>query len=282
MTIRVGLADGHDPRVEAAARQLAADGRVRPVLVGQHLPNLDGVDRVAPPPGIPDVEHLATLLAAGEVAAGVSGSVTTSARVVRSGIRNLGTGGLVSGAFAIQHDGGWKTYADCVVVPTPDAAQLADIAATAADHHRAVFAETPRVAMLSFSTGGSAEHPRVSLVREATDLLRTEHPDLLVEGEVQYDVAIDPEVAARKAPESRVAGQANVLVFPSLEAANIAYKVAERVGRTRALGSFLLGLSHPWADLSRGCSTADIVDTVLLLSGNRPDPHAADVQPAAS
>ena len=282
MTVRVGLADGQDPRVQEAARRLAAGGEVTPVLVGADLPDLPGVDQIVPPAETSAVEHLAGMLEGSGLVAGVGGSVTTSADVVRAGIRHLGTGGLVSGAFAIQDGDGWKTYADCVVVPTPDAAQLAVIAATAADHHRALFGETPRVAMLSFSTGGSAVHPRVALVREATRLLHAARPDLLAEGEVQYDVAVDCEVAARKAPGSRVAGRANVLVFPSLEAANIAYKVAERTGGSRALGSFLLGLSRPWVDLSRGCSVDDIVDTVLLLGRGTPAPHPLDAHPVAS
>ncbi|WP_426245886.1 phosphate acyltransferase [Nocardioides sp. LHG3406-4] len=266
MSVRVALADGRDPRVLEAARRLAELGDVTPVLVDHDLPELpEGVEHLVPPPGESGVDYLARVLVGSDLAAGVSGSVTTSAEVVRAGIRNLRAGGLVCAAFAIEHTSGWKTYADCVVVPEPDAVQLAEIAATAADHHRSLFAEDPRVAMLSFSTGGSASHPRVSLVQEATRLLTAARPDLDVAGEVQYDVAIDPEVAARKAPGSSAAGRANVLVFPSLESANIAYKVAERVGGARALGSFVLGLSRPWVDLSRGCSTDDIVETVLLV-----------------
>jgi phosphate acetyltransferase len=269
VSVRIGLADAHDPRVAEAAARVAATGTAVPVLVGGSGVDLPtGAERSVPEEGVSDVDHLAGLVAEGRVAAGVGGSLTASAEVVRAGIRRLRGAGprLVSGCFAIGRSGAWTTYADCVVVPSPDAAQLAEIAASAADHHRRTFGEEARVAMLSFSTAGSASHPRVRLVQEATQLLRESRPDLLVDGEVQFDVAVDPAVAARKAPSSHVAGAANVLVFPSLEAANIAYKVAERVGGATALGSFVLGLDRPWVDLSRGCSTDDIVATISLLA----------------
>ncbi|QIK76200.1 phosphate acyltransferase [Nocardioides piscis] len=283
MKVRVGLADGRDPRVLQAAERLVELGEVTPVLVDHELGDLPhGVDHLVVPAGESGVDYLARTLEHSDLVGGVSGSLTTSAEVVRAGIRNLRSEDLVCGAFAIEHDDGWKTYADCVVVPEPDAAQLAVIAAAAADHHRSLFDEVPRVAMLSFSTGGSAAHPRVALVREATRLLTAARPDLEVVGEVQYDVAIDAAVAARKAPGSTVAGRANVLAFPSLEAANIAYKVAERVGGSRALGSFLLGLSRPWVDLSRGCSIDDIVETVLLIGRQSSAPHPMAAHPVAS
>jgi phosphate acetyltransferase len=268
MRPRIGLVDADDPRVREAAARLA-DGahELAPVLIGGDAldPSL-GVEQLSPPPGVQAVDHLASLVARGELDAGVGGSVTTSAEMLRTGLRRLRGDGLVCGCFLIRDRLAWRSYADCVVVPVPDAPQLAQIAASAADHHRRVFDEEPRVAMLSFSTAGSATHPRVSHVQQATELLRGSRPDLAVVGEVQFDVAVDPVVAARKAPGSDVAGSANVLVFPSLEAANIAYKVAERVGGATALGSFVLGLSRPWVDLSRGCSADDIVATVNLLA----------------
>lgn len=271
MTVRIGLADADDPRVREAARRIANAGAAIPVLVSTAPIDLDpGVELERVPSDAPggEIDHLARFVATGRVAAGVSGSITPSSEVLRAGIRHLRSRAtsLISGCFAIRHDTRWATYADCVVVPMPDAGQLADIAASAADHHQRMFGEEPRIAMLSFSTAGSASHPRVTLVQEATRLLRERRPDLAVEGEVQFDVAVDDAVAARKAPGSRVAGAANVLVFPSLEAGNIAYKVAERVGGSQALGSFVLGLDRPWVDLSRGCSTDCIVATVELLS----------------
>lgn len=278
MTVRIGLADAHDARVQEAAVRLAAAGRVVPVLVGTTgVTTPPGAERITAPAGTTAVDHLARLVAEGVVAAGVGGSLTSSAEMIRAGIRRLRRGRLVSACFAIgSTEGRWTTYADCVVVPDPDAAQLAEIAVTAAEHHERTFGERARVAMLSFSTAGSAAHPRVRLVQEATRRVREEHPDLLVAGEVQFDVAVDPRVAARKAPGSEVAGAANVLVFPSLEAANIAYKVAERVGGATALGSFVLGLDRPWVDLSRGCSTDDIVATVDLLARAESADRASD------
>jgi phosphate acetyltransferase len=270
MTVRIGLADADDPRVLDAAALLAGAGEVVPVLFGVgSTPVPAGVEVVPESAGTTPLEQLARTLADGRVVAGVSGSVSTSAEVIRAGIRRLAPRGLVSSCFAMRHPDRWVSYTDCAVVPEPTVEQLVDIAVAAADHHSSMFAEPARVAMLSFSTLGSADHVRVQRVREATQRLQSSRPDLLVAGEMQFDVAVDPDVARRKMPDSPVAGQANVLVFPSLESGNIAYKVAERIGGARALGSFVLGLSHPWVDLSRGCSVADIVETVDLLVGRR-------------
>lgn len=273
MTVRIGLGDAEDPRVLAAAERLVATGTVVPVLVGAVDTVPAGAELVACDRGA-SIDRLALLVKERDVVAGIGGSLTTSPLVLRAAIHHLRTDGLISGCFALAHPSGWTTYADCVVVPQPDAEQLARIAADAADHHRRVFDVVPRVAMLSFSTAGSATHPRVSFVQDATARLRAARPDLLVDGEVQFDVAVDADVAARKVPGSAVAGGANVLVFPSLEAANIAYKVAERIGGVRALGSFVLGTDYEWVDLSRGCSVADIVETAALLARTAPR-HAA-------
>lgn len=283
MTARIGLVDAGDPRVrEAATRLLAEDDGITPVLVRTAAEDsLPRVEQLMVPAHLHPVGHLAELVARGELDAGVAGSVTTSAEVLRAGIRHLRGAGLVSGCFVIRDHQAWRTYADCVVVPAPDAGELAEIAACAADHHRRLFQEEPRVAMLSFSTAGSSTHPRARAVRHATRLLQEARPDLRVVGEVQFDAAVDPVVAAHKAPGSAVAGSANVLVFPSLDAANIAYKVAERLGGARALGSFILGLNRPWVDLSRGCSTEDIVATVGLLGrALRSETAAASATPA--
>ncbi len=270
MNVRIGMADADDPRVLDAAALLAGAGEVVPVLFGVgSSPVPTGVEVVRERAGTTPLEQLARALADARVVAGVSGSVSTSAEVIRAGIRQLAPLGLVSSCFAMRHPDRWVSYTDCAVVPEPTVEQLVDIALAAADHHSRMFAEPARVAMLSFSTLGSADHVRVQRVREATERLRRSRPTLLVAGEMQFDVAVDPDVARRKMPDSPVAGQANVLVFPSLESGNIAYKVAERIGGARALGSFVLGLSHPWVDLSRGCSVADIVETVDLLVGCR-------------
>jgi phosphate acetyltransferase len=267
MTVRIAFADVHDPRVVHAAAQLADTRKVKPVLIGSALPELPaGCEQVIPDESRTDLEMLADYVLADLAYGGVAGAASTSADVIRTGIKRLRPLGLVTGSFAMRHLTGWATYADCSVLPVPSVGQLADIAESAAEHHRAMLGEEPRIAMLSFSTNGSAQHPQVDHVRAATDLLKRRRPDLLVEGEIQFDVAVDALVGRRKLPDSDVAGRANVLIFPSLEAGNIAYKVAERIGGVRALGSFVLNLSRPWVDLSRGCSVDDIVDTVTLLA----------------
>jgi phosphate acetyltransferase len=268
LPLRVGFADVSDDRVRAAARALAASAAIKPVLVGTpaELNGVDGFETVVVDDGTPILDALAALVRDGSAAAGIAGSLSSSPAVIRAGIRGLGARGLVSGCFLMRRGQQTATFADCSVVPDPTAEQLVDIAIAAADFHRAATHETPLVGMLSFSTGGSAEHPHVHKVRAATGLLQAARPDLDVDGEMQFDVAVDADVGLRKLPGSSVAGRANVLVFPTLDAGNIAYKIAERVGGARALGSFVLNLTHPWVDLSRGCTTQDLIDTAQLVS----------------
>ncbi|MDR8832909.1 Ethanolamine utilization protein EutD [Burkholderia pseudomultivorans] len=161
---------------------------------------------------------------------------------------------------------GGLIFSDCALVVDPDAGQLAEIAMAAADSAQALLGEAPRVAMLSFSTSGSAHHAAVDKVTAATAHVRERRPTLAIDGDVQLDAAIVAEIAERKIAHSQVGGHANVLVFPSLEAGNIGYKLAERIGRAKAVGPLLQGLRRPANDLSRGCSADDVYHVIAATT----------------
>ena len=199
----------------------------------------------------------------------VSGSTAATADVLRAGIQCVGMPegiSIVSSFFLMVFPEKTYTFADCGVVPNPDAAQLADIAISTAGNHEKLTGEKPYIAMLSFSTKGSAEHEKVDKVRNALNIVKSKRPDLSIDGELQFDAAIVDSVGKRKAPGSEVAGRANVLIFPDLDAGNIGYKIAQRLGKCEAIGPIIQGLKKPFFDLSRGCSVDDIVNTASIAA----------------
>lgn len=206
----------------------------------------------------------------------VSGAIHTTGDVLRAAFQVIKTRpgiNTVSGAFIMllpedspYGENGLMVFADCAVVPDPDASQLAQIAVCTAETAREIAGIDPHVAILSFSTKGSAKHERVDKVIEATRIAREMAPSLHLDGELQTDAAIVPEVAKLKAPHSDVAGKANVLIFPSLEVGNIAYKLVQRLAGAEAVGPLLQGLAAPVSDLSRGCSAEDIYKTIIMTA----------------
>lgn len=198
----------------------------------------------------------------------VAGSVASTPDVIRGALRTVGVAAnstIISSTFLMELPNGKVfTYADCAVVPYPDSKQLASIAIDSGKTHQLLTGIEPRIAFLSFSTKGSAQHERVEIVRKAYELARNQNTEWEMDGELQFDAALVSEIAHRKAPDSSVAGKANVFIFPNLDAGNIAYKITERLAGAVATGPILQGLAKPYLDLSRGCSVDDIVNVASV------------------
>lgn len=301
---RVALADGDDPRVVTAAARLVELG-VLPVLVARRDRVHDVAERegvwldervtIAEPDALIDglagevladrlpgigADPLALAVAAvpaGLADACVAGASRPTAEVLRAAIRVVGTAPgarCVTSSFLMAlPDGRLIGYGDCAVLPEPDAPQLAEVAVATSHTYATLTGAEPAVAMLSFSTKGSAEHASVGLVREATALVTERDPGLAIDGELQFDAALLDSVGRSKANGSPVAGRANVFIFPNLAAGNIGYKITERLAGARAYGPILQGLAAPVNDLSRGCRSADIVavSAISALQANAAD-----------
>ena len=288
---KIVLPEGDEPRTVAAAEIVRAEGLAEPVLLTPDLLRTKAAEYAEALYGLRKAKGLtpegaAKLVAdpmyygmmmvkSGEADGLVSGAVQSTGDMLRPALQVIRTKPgtkLVSSSFLMEcpnrafGENGLLVYADCVVNPCPNAEELAHIAVSAAETARVLcgIAE-PRVALLSFSTKGSASHELVTKVQEATRIARGLAPDLVLDGELQFDAALVPEVGATKAPGSPVAGCANVLVFPDLQAGNIGYKITQRIGGANCF-AVLQGLAKPCNDLSRGCSVEDIVNTVAMTA----------------
>lgn len=303
--IKIVFPEGDDDRILRAAARLKMEGLCEPLILGQQaevdrlLTNLGFVN-----PGLTiidpttyeererlksllcekragkltaeeadklmtDINYLGVLMVEADIAQGmVSGAAHSTADTVRPALQIIKTKlGVtrVSGIFLMMRDGKSYIFGDCAIIIDPDAEALAEIAINSSDTAR-FFGIDPKIAMISYSTKGSGVGPRVDKVVEATRLVQERRPDLLVDGELQLDAALVPFIASKKAPDSPVAGQANVLIFPGVQSSNIAYKAVEHFAGYEAVGPILQGLNKPVNDLSRGCSAEDVYKLAIITA----------------